>query len=254
MTAAAEKAGRSLVRGFGEIEKLQVSKKGPADFVSEADRRAEEIIYQELSKARPGYGFLMEERGVVEGVDTSNCWIVDPLDGTLNFLHGLPHFSISIALERDSTIFAGVIYEPISDQMFWAENGKGAYLNGRRVRVSARHDIEESVFATGMPFKGRDGHQPFLRQLEQVMAVSAGVRRFGSAALDLAYVAAGRYEGFWEQGLSPWDVAAGVIIVREAGGFVSDFKGRDPVIANGEIIAGNASLHDTLRKLINKAA
>lgn len=252
MVATAEKAGRSLARGFGEIEKLQVSKKGPADFVSEADRRAEEIIFRELSKARPKFGFLMEERGAVEGEDSSNRWIVDPLDGTLNFLHGLPHFAVSIALERDTKIFAGVIYEPVSDQMFWAERGQGAYMNGRRLRVSSRREMSESMFATGIPFKGRDGHQPFLGQLEQVMAVSAGVRRFGSAALDLAYVAAGRYEGFWEQGLSPWDMAAGMVIVREAGGFVSDFKGRDAAMTSGNIIAANSNLHDTLRKLINR--
>jgi len=251
MIAAAEKAGRSLVRGFGEIENLQVAKKGPADFVTEADRRAEEIIYRELSKARPNYGFLMEERGAVEGEDTSNTWIVDPLDGTLNFLHGLPHFAVSIALERDAKVFAGVIYEPVTDQMFWAERGQGAYLNGRRLRVSARKDMAESVFATGIPFMGRDGHQPFLHELERVMAVSAGVRRFGAAALDLAYVAAGRYEGYWERGVSAWDIAAGMVIVREAGGFVSDFKGRDKALELGEIVAANGELHTAFRKLLN---
>lgn len=251
MVAAAEKAGRGLVRSFGETEKLQVSKKGPADFVSEADRRAEETIYRELSKARPNFGFLMEERGAVAGEDTSNRWIVDPLDGTLNFLHGLPHFCVSIALERDNKIFAGVIYEPISDQMFWAERGQGAYLNGRRLRVSSRRDMAESVFATGIPFVGREGHQEFLKELESVMGVSAGVRRFGAAALDLAYVAAGRYEGFWERGLNQWDVAAGIIIVREAGGFVSDFKGRDMALESGDIVAANSELHTPLRKLLN---
>lgn len=250
MVAAAEKAGRGLVRGFGEIENLQVSKKGPADFVSEADRRAEETIYRELSKARPNYGFLMEERGAIAGEDTSNRWIVDPLDGTLNFLHGLPHFAVSIALERDSKIFAGVIYEPVSDQMFWAEQGKGAYLNGRRLRVSGRHDLSESVFATGIPFMGRDGHEEFRHELAQVMAVSAGVRRFGAAALDLAYVAAGRYEGYWERGVSAWDIAAGIVIVREAGGFISDFKGRDKALETGEIIAANGELHTRFRKLL----
>ena len=241
MMATAEKAGRSLVRGFGDIEKLQVAKKGPADFVSEADRRAEEIIFNELSKARPDFGFLMEERGEITGADTSNRWIVDPLDGTLNFLHGLPHFAVSIGLERDSKMFAGVIYEPVGDQMFWAERGTGAYLNGRRLRVSSRRALDESVFATGIPFLGRDGHAPFLAQLERVMAASAGVRRFGSAALDLAYVAAGRYEGFWEKGLKPWDVAAGIVIVREAGGFVSDFAGRDKALNSGEIVAANGN-------------
>lgn len=250
MVAAAEKAGRGLARGFGEIENLQVARKGPADFVTEADRRAEETIFRELTKARPNYGFLMEERGAVAGEDTSNTWIVDPLDGTLNFMHGLPHFCVSIALQRDSQILAGVIYEPISDQMFWAERGQGAYLNGRRLRVSTRRQMADAVFATGIPFLGRDGHAPFLQELENVMAVSAGVRRFGAAALDLAYVAAGRFEGFWERGLSPWDMAAGIVIVREAGGFISDFKGRDKVLDGGEIIAANGELHTPLRKLL----
>ncbi len=252
MTDAAGKAGRNLVRNFGDIESLQVSKKGPADFVSEADRRAEKIIFETLQKARPKFGFIMEERGVVAGEDISNRWIVDPLDGTLNFLHGLPHFAVSIGLERDGEMFAGVVYEPVSDQMFWAEKGQGAYLNGRRLRVSGRRDLSESVFATGIPFHGRDGHEPFLGQLGEVMAVSAGVRRFGAAALDLAYVAAGRYEGFWEQGLQSWDMAAGIVIVREAGGMVSDFAGRRRMRESGEIIATNGVLHDDLRKLLRQ--
>lgn len=252
MIDAAGKAGRSLLRGFGDIESLQVSRKGPADFVSEADRRAEKIIFETLQKARPKYGFLMEERGEVAGEDISNRWVVDPLDGTLNFLHGLPHFAVSIALERDGEPFAGVIYEPVSDQMFWAEKGQGAHLNGRRLRVSSRRDLSESVFATGIPFHGRDGHEPFLAQLAEVMAVSAGVRRFGAAALDLAYVAAGRYEGFWEQGLNPWDIAAGIVILREAGGTVSDFSGRKRMMESGEIIASNGVLHEDLRRLLRK--
>jgi len=250
MVNAAHKAGRGLRRAFGEIEKLQVSKKGPADYVSEADHRAEKTIFEELQHARPKFGFLMEESGVVEGSDNSNRWIIDPLDGTLNFLHGLPHFSISIALERDREIFAGVIYEPISDQLFWAEKGKGAFINDKRLRVSSRRQMNESLFATGIPFAGREGHKPFLTQLENIMAVSAGVRRYGSAALDLAYVAAGRYEGFWEQGLNAWDIAAGIIIVREAGGYVSDFDGKDGMLDSGSIIASNDVLHGPLKKLI----
>ncbi|MEK9726096.1 MAG: inositol monophosphatase family protein [Rhodospirillaceae bacterium] len=250
MVAAAEKAGRGLARGFGEIENLQVARKGPADFVTEADRRAEETLYRELSKARPHFGFLMEERGAVEGTDSSNRWIVDPLDGTLNFIHGLPHFAVSVGLERDGQMFAGVVYEPISDQMFWAERGQGAFMNGRRLRVSSRREMADSLFATGIPFLGRDGHQPFLGELERVMAASAGVRRFGAAALDLAYVAAGRYEGFWERGLQPWDCAAGIVLVREAGGFVSDFKGRDKALTGEEIVAANDALHAPLRKLL----
>ncbi|MED5396592.1 MAG: inositol monophosphatase family protein [Pseudomonadota bacterium] len=253
MSAAAGKAGRSLVHAFGEIEGLQVSKKGPADFVSEADHRSEKILFGELSKARPNYGFVMEEGGSVAGSDISNTWIIDPLDGTLNFLHGLPHFAISIALKRDSNLFAGLIYAPATDDLFWAEKGKGAFLNGHRLRVSSRRVTSESLFATGIPFAGRQEHKPFLAQLAQVMAIAAGVRRFGSAALDLAYVAAGRYEGFWEQGLYPWDIAAGIVLVREAGGFVSDFNGRGEMLSSGTIIAGNDAQFCFLQKLLTQA-
>jgi len=251
MANAATKAGRGLRRAFGEIEKLQVSRKGPADYVSEADHRAEKTIFEELQHARPKFGFMMEESGIVEGADNSNRWIIDPLDGTLNFLHGLPHFAISIALERDREIFAGVIYEPISDQMYWAEKGKGAFLNDNRIRVSTRRNLDESLFATGIPFAGRDGHKPFLSELENVMAVSAGVRRFGAAALDLAYVAAGRFEGFWERELKAWDMAAGIILVREAGGYVSDGDGKNDMLGKGSIIASNDQLHTPLKKLIS---
>ncbi|MBC8339315.1 MAG: inositol monophosphatase [Rhodospirillales bacterium] len=254
MTAAAQKAARGLVRDFGEIENLQVSKKGTADFVSTADKKAEKTLVYELSKARPKYGFLLEEGGEIEGPDTSNRWIIDPLDGTTNFLHGLPHFAISIALERDGDPFAGVIYEPISDQMFTAERGQGAFLNHRRIRVSARKDLNESLFATGIPFAGRGKHDLFLHQLKDVMAKTSGVRRFGSAALDLAYVAAGRYDGFWESGLHPWDIAAGIVLVREAGGYVTDFEGKDTMMKNGEIIAANDSLHGTLSKILKNAS
>jgi myo-inositol-1(or 4)-monophosphatase len=249
MTAAATKAARGLVRDFGEIENLQVSKTGPADFVTTADKKAEEVLVAGLTKARPRFGFLLEEGGKIEGADTSNRWIIDPLDGTTNFLHGIPHFSISIALERDGEPVAGVIYEPITDQMFWAEKGQGAYLNGRRIRVSARRRLEESLFATGIPFAGKQDHDRFLSQLKAVMAVSAGVRRFGSAALDLAYVAAGRYEGFWEFGLHPWDIAAGIVLVREAGGFVTDIGGGG-MMESGEILAANDSLHGPLLKIL----
>ena len=249
MTAAATKAARGLVRDFGEIENLQVSKKGPADFVTTADKKAEEVLVAGLTKARPRFGFLLEEGGKIEGADTSNRWIIAPLDGTTNFLHGIPHFSISIALERDGEPVAGVIYEPITDQMFWAEKGQGAYLNGRRIRVSARRRLAESLFATGIPFAGKQDHDRFLSQLKAVMAVSAGVRRFGSAALDLAYVAAGRYEGFWEFGLHPWDIAAGIVLVREAGGFVTDIGGGG-MMESGEILAANDSLHGPLLKIL----
>ncbi len=253
MTGAALKAARGLIRDFGELEQLQVSRKGPADFVSKADRRTEEVLHRELAKARPRYGLLLEETGAVDGLDTSNRWIVDPLDGTTNFLHGIPHFAISIALERDGEPYAGVIYAPIADEMYVAEKGGGAYLNGRRIRVSGRTRLDESLFATGIPFRGLPDHELFLRQLAAVMPVSAGVRRFGSAALDLAYVAAGRYDGFWENGLNPWDVAAGIVLVREAGGFVSDLGGGPGMLSGGGILAANTDLHPVLSGLIADA-
>jgi len=253
MAAAATKAARGLVRDFGEIENLQVSRKGTGDFVSAADRKAEKVIVRELSRARPKYGFLLEESGEIAGDDTSNRWIVDPLDGTTNLLHGIAHFSVSIALERDGELAAGIVYEPVNDEMFWAENGQGAYLNGRRIRVSGRRALDESLFATGIPFAGKKNHSRYLAQLRDVMAVAAGVRRFGSAALDLAYVAAGRYEGFWEMGLHPWDVAAGIVLVREAGGFASDFEGRDRMLQTGEIVAANDHAHVALLKILAAA-
>jgi myo-inositol-1(or 4)-monophosphatase len=254
MTAAAQKAARGLVRDLGELEHLQVSRKGPADFVSKADRKAESVLRGELMKARPAYGLLMEESGTVVGTDTSNRWVIDPLDGTTNFLHGIPHFCISIALECDGDPFAGAIYSPIHDEMFVAEKGLGAYLNGRRLRVSGRRRVDESIFATGIPFLGIPDHDLFLRQVEAVMAVSAGVRRFGSAALDLAYVAAGRYDGYWENGLNPWDVAAGIVLVREAGGFVSDVTGGSGMMSGGGILAANSELHGFLVRLLQQAA
>ena len=253
MIDAAGKAGRNLVRHFHDIDSLQVSKKGPVDFAAEADRRAEHILFESLSKARPNYGFLMEERGVISGADISNRWIIDPLDGMLNFLHGLPHFAVSVAHERDGNLFTGVVYEPVSDQMFWAERGQGAFLNGRRIRVSTRRDFSESLFSTGIPFKGRENHKSFIEQLERVMAMSAGVRRFGSASLNLAYLATGRYDGFWEQGLNAWHIAAGIVLVREAGGMVSDFSNRSRhILERGEIVASNGSLHNELQKLIGE--
>jgi myo-inositol-1(or 4)-monophosphatase len=253
MVAAAQKAARGLVRDFGEVEQLQVSRKGPADFVSAADRHAEDILFKELSKARPTFGFLMEERGIIEGTDQSNRWIIDPLDGTSNFLHGIPQFAISIALERDSDVFAGVVYSPVTDELFWAEKGAGAYLNGRRLRVSGRKDLSECVFATGIPFKGVGEHGPFLKQLGAVMAVSAGVRRMGAASLDLAYVAAGRFDGFWESGLSYWDMAAGVVLVREAGGFVCDMAGGRRWSETGGIIVANPDIQGELKALVSPA-
>ena len=256
MAMAADKAGRRLVRDFGEVEQLQVSRKGPADFVSSADLRAEKILRESLSQAHPDFGFLMEESGESKGKDPRHRWIVDPLDGTTNFLHGLPHFCISIALERDGQVVAGIVYDPVKDELYWAERGIGAYVNDRRLRVSARGRVRDAIFATGIPFLGIQdgpGHEKFLGQLGGVMAECAGVRRFGSAALDLAYVAAGRYEGYWENGLNPWDVAAGVLLVREAGGQVSDIAGRRYELGAPDICAGNDQLHQPLRKLLRSA-
>ncbi len=253
MEGAARKAARSLVRDFGEVEQLQVSRKGPGDFVSEADRKADAILRGELEKARPDYGLMMEESGETRGKDPSKRWIVDSLDGTTNFLHGIPHFAISIGLEDAGEIVAGVIYDPLKDEMFWAEKGVGAYLNRSRLRVSARAQLTDAVVATGIPFGDRPGKRSMLAILEPVMNQTAGVRRLGSAALDMAYVAAGRYDAFWEVGLSPWDVAAGIVIVREAGGFVTDVKGGNHMLGGGDIIAANGRLHAPMHKLIRDA-
>ena len=253
MDAAARKASRHLVRDFGEVEQLQVSRKGPGDFVTEADRRTEQILQEELSKARPGFGFLMEEAGEVKGQNADERWIIDPIDGTTNFLHGIPHFAISIGVERDGELVAGVVYEPIRDELFWAERNEGAYLNRRRLRVSERATLSDALLATGIPFADRIGKKSFMAMLKVVMEKTAGVRRQGSAALDLAYVAAGRYEGFWETGLLPWDIAGGIVIVREAGGMVSEIDGRPSMLYGNSIIATNQRLYDPLRKLLMDA-
>jgi myo-inositol-1(or 4)-monophosphatase len=253
MVKAAHKAARGLVRDFGEVEQLQVSLKGPADFVSTADLQAERILCAELKKARPEFGLLMEE-GTNETGDGRHRWIVDPLDGTLNFLHGLPHFAISIGLERDGEIVAGVIYDPIKDELFWAERGAGAYLNDRRLRVSGRRDLREAVIATGIPNLGRPDHPAYLAMFGAVMAQTAGIRRFGAAALDLAYVAAGRYDGYFEIGLSPWDIAAGILLVREAGGYVSEIAGGHHMLQSGNVLAGNDHLHLPLGTLLRGVA
>jgi myo-inositol-1(or 4)-monophosphatase len=249
MIGAARKAGRALARDFGEVENLQVSRKGPADFVSSADLKAEKTLFEELSKARPGYGFLMEERGEIPGTDKTNRFIVDPLDGTTNFLHGIPHFAISIALEREGILVAGVVYNIVRDELFWAEKGAGAYLNDRRLRVAARADMRDALFATGAPWHGRPGHEIFLGELERVIAGAAGVRRFGSAALDLAYVAAGRFDGYWERGLNAWDVAAGAVLVREAGGHCKEIDGGD-FLKTGNVVAANERLMPLLIKAV----
>jgi myo-inositol-1(or 4)-monophosphatase len=252
MANAALKAARGLIRDFGEVEQLQVSIKGPGDFVSTADLRAERTLRTELTRARPGYGLLFEEAGAAPGSDPRHRWIVDPLDGTTNFLHGIPHFSISIALERDGEIVAGVVYEPTRDEMFAAEKGLGAYVNDRRLRVSARRQLSEAVIGTGMPF-GPRGQVGYIETLEAIIRATSGVRRMGSAALDLAYVAAGRYDGFWEFGLAPWDMAAGILLIREAGGYVSDMAGGHDMMTTGDVLAANDHLHLPLARLIKEA-
>jgi myo-inositol-1(or 4)-monophosphatase len=253
MIGAARKAGRSLARDFGEVENLQVSVKGPANFVTAADLRAEEIIFAELSKARPGYGFLMEERGEVEGADRTHRWIVDPLDGTTNFLHSIPIFAVAIALEREGELVAGLIYNPVMNETFTAEKGQGAFLNDRRIRVAARAELGTAVIGTGVPHSGRPGHEQFLREVRAVMASSAGVRRTGSAALDLAWTAAGRFDGFWESNLRPWDMAAGIILTKEAGGYATDMNGKDKIFETGSIVAGNETIQLKLLKILKSA-
>jgi myo-inositol-1(or 4)-monophosphatase len=246
MVDAVMKAAKGLRRDFGEVENLQVSRKGPGDFVSQADHRAEKALREALVKARPDYGLVMEESGVVEGRDPAHRWHIDPLDGTTNFLHGIPHFAISVALEREGTIVAGVIYDPAKDELFISERGKGAYVNNRRMRVSGRIDVTDAVFATGIPTLGRRDHPGFLKQIAPVMQHSAGVRRLGAAALDLAYVACGRFDAYWEQGLNSWDVAAGGLMVREAGGFVTDAFGKEQFLGCDTVVAGNEAMHKTL--------
>lgn len=252
MTRAAQKAGRALVRDFGEVEQLQVSRKGPGDFVSAADRKAEQIILEELTKARPDTPILAEESGATKGGDSDSRFLVDPLDGTTNFLHGMPHWAVSIGYEERGDLIAGVVYDPVKDELYWAERGKGAYVNDRRLRVSSRQHLADAVVGTGIPHIGRDmpGHALFLSRLETVMAKTAGVRRWGTASLDLCYVAAGRFDAFWERGLNPWDVAAGVVIVKEAGGMISDGQGRPFTMKSADIVAANDSLHASFVKLL----
>ncbi len=252
MVQAAMKAGRSLSRDFGEVQNLQVSMKGPGDYVSQADRKAEDILFTELSKARPGYAFLMEERGAIKGDDDQHRWIVDPLDGTTNFLHGIPIFSISIALERQGQIVAAVIYNPAMDELYTTERGGGAFMNDRRLRVAGRSKLTDCVIGCGVPHLGRGHHGNFLVELRNVMAEVSGVRRMGSAALDLAYVAAGRMDGFWETGLSAWDIAAGLLLIREAGGFVSDMDGGQDMLEAGSVVAGNEVIQRALLKAVKK--
>ncbi|MGN6308995.1 MAG: inositol monophosphatase family protein [Xanthobacteraceae bacterium] len=250
MVKAARRAGRSLSRDLGEVENLQVSLKGPANFVSAADKRAEEMLYSDLSKARPGYGFIGEEGGTREGADKTHTWIVDPLDGTTNFLHGIPQFAISIGLQREGTMIAGVIYNPATDDLFIAERGKGAFLNDTRLRVAARKQLHDCVIACGLPHIGR-GDLPLSRdEMTALQPRVAGLRRFGAASLDLAYVAAGRLDGYWERNLKPWDIAAGLIMIREAGGVVSDIQTPGDPLVTGDVVCGNEIIHAELTKIL----
>jgi myo-inositol-1(or 4)-monophosphatase len=252
---AARKAGAKLRRDFSEVQHLQVSKKGPADFVSKADQAAERTLYDELSRARPDWGFLMEEAGEIAGDPAKPRFIIDPLDGTSNFLHGIPHFAISIAVEEPMAngsreVTTALVYQPMTDESFWAEKGRGAWLQDQRLRVSARRDLSEALIATGIPFMGHGDLAQWTRIFGAVAPSVAGIRRFGSAALDLAWVAAGRYDGFWESHLNVWDVAAGMLLVREAGGFVTDFRGGERMIERSEFLAGNDATHSRLQKLV----
>ncbi len=256
MERAARKAGGKLRRDFGEVEHLQVSRKGPADFVSKADRVAEDTLYELLSEARPGWGFLLEEGGSIEAEPGKPRFIIDPLDGTSNFLHGMPHFAISIAAQEPKPdgswgeVIAGLVYQPITDESYWAEKGKGAWLHDRRLRVSARTDLADSLIATGVPYFGHGDLSQWSRIFGAVAPEVAGIRRFGAASLDLAWVAAGRYDAFWESDLEPWDVAAGMLLVREAGGFVTDFRGGERCIERREFLAGNGAVHSKVQKLL----
>ena len=260
MQNAAQKASKRLLRDFNEVEQLQVSIKGPSDFVSQADLRSESTMREELGRARPGYSFLMEESGMSGSANWAWRWIVDPLDGTSNFLHGIPQWCISVALERrlqdgGSEVAAGMIYNPVHDEMFWAEKGGGAFLNERRLRVSARREFKDALLATGIPFAAVAGGNrlAFARTLGVLMPQVAGIRRFGAAALDLAWVAAGRFDGYWELGLKPWDMAAGLLIVREAGGFVTDPSGAESVLHDAgpnDVVAANPHMHARLREVV----
>jgi len=260
MEKAARKAGGKLRRDFGEVEHLQVSRKGPSDFVSKADQASERIIWDELRAARPDWGFLFEEAGEIEGEEGKPRFVVDPLDGTSNFLHGIPHFAISIAAQERKLdgsgwgeVTAGVVYQPMTDETFWAEKSRGSWLQDKRLRVSGRRDMSEALIATGTPYQGHGNFAEWTKIFHKVGMQVAGVRRFGSAALDLAWVAAGRYDGFWESELSPWDTAAGCLLVREAGGFVTDYRGRSQAICADQVIAGNDPLHSRLHKLVAEA-
>lgn len=258
MDRAARKTAPRLRRDFGEVQKLQVSRKGPADFVSQADKQAEATLVEELRKARPDWGFLLEEGGEIAGDPTKPRFVIDPLDGTSNFLHGIPHFAISIAVEEPLAngrreVTTGLVYQPLTDESFWAEKGRGAWVQSERLRVSARRDLSEALIATGIPFLGHGNFAQWSRIFGAIAPEVAGIRRFGAASLDFAWVAAGRFDAFWESDLKPWDVAAGMLLVKEAGGFVTDFRGADRAMERNEFLAANDALHSRLHKLVANA-
>ena len=253
MQQAARKASRRLVRDFGEVENLQVSRKGPGDFVTAADFRTDEKLRDALQQARPGFGFLTEEGKDIVGEDESRRWIIDPIDGTMNFMHGTPMFCISIALEEAGEVTAGLVYAPVPDEMFWAEKGQGAYLNDRRLRVASRRHMGDAVIGTGMPHLGHPDTSGYLAELGAVMAECAGIRCMGAAALDLAYVAAGRFDGFWDTGLAPWDIAAGLLLAREAGAMVSRTDGGANPLYAGDVLAANEAMHSRMLRLIRQS-
>ena len=247
---ACRKASKILIRDFGEIEKLQVSVKGPGDFVTTADKKVEKILIDELSKARPNYSILSEEIGEIIN-DKEFKWIIDPIDGTSNFLHGIPHFAISIGLEQNNEIICGIIYDPIKDEMFSAEKGNGSYLNNQRIRVSARKKLKDCIIFTGGPRHNSNNMELSLKEYKKFSSeVSIPIRKLGSAALDLAYVAAGRCDGFWQRNLNYWDIAAGIILVKEAGGFVTDFEGNKGFVENKTILASNSKINEEMIEVL----
>lgn len=253
MVQASLKAGRKLKRDFGEVENLQVSVKGPAEFVTTADKESEKTLHEELKKVRPKWGFLLEESGEIIGADKQHRWIIDPLDGTTNFLHGIPSFAISIAAESQGVLQAAVVYNPITEELFTAERGQGAYLNDRRLRVANRRELSTCVIATGIPHIGRPEHRKFLLELTHLMPETGGVRSMGSTALDLAYIAAGRFDGYWEYGLKPWNVAAGMLLIAEAGGYTTDIDGGNKIFETGNILAGNEIIQKKILSTLKTA-
>jgi len=252
MVSSVMEVTRRLRRDFNEVEQLQVSRKGPADFVTAADKRVERELVAELHRVRPEFGFLLEEHGEVKG-DGESRFIIDPIDGTTNFLHSIPHFAVSVAAEVRGELVAAVIYSPLNEELYWAEKGIGAYLNDTRLRVAGREKLDDALMATGIPFKGHGDLDKLLAEVREVAPNVAGIRRYGAASLDLAYVAAGRFDGFWESDLNAWDMAAGILLVREAGGYVTDMVGGQDMLKRGDIVVANDRLHAPFHRMLRRA-